>query len=213
MASLLIPFMDILKINPLSGRIPLGIFGVLWILLVGLSPITAHAATDFDIDQYEIYYGDFNGDGSDGDVYFHGLEKIILLHGSIITPIEIKGASGFAYYQNGDGSPKALDIPKNELQYYTKVADHHGYTLSDLNSDGRLDIVIRLSSVNEEQVLLYSPGSGTFQMEVTAPLLSVTESYDYDEIGRLIEVQRSGNNRTSYEYDDADNRRSKSTTD
>lgn len=155
--------MNISKRNHLGGRAPCWILGALWILLVGLSPITAWAVTGFDIDQYEIYYGDFNGDGDDGDVYFHGREKIILLHGSIITPIEIKGASGFAYYQNGDGSPEALDVPKSDLQHYSKVVDHHGYTLSDLDDDGHLDIAVRLSSVDDEQVFLYSSVTGNFQ--------------------------------------------------
>ena len=53
---------------------------------------------------YEVYVGDFNDDGLDNDIYFYGRDEYVLLHGSVITPIQTLGNVDFIFYEKANGA-------------------------------------------------------------------------------------------------------------
>ncbi len=141
-----------------------GVFGV----------SVAAMAADFGSGKYEVYLGDVNDDGYP-DIYFHGAERIILLHGDIVTPIVIPPEPSYAQLtqlevdyssvgtptegQSGGGSdftyipyysdPELVSPSLTETQIQDLglllLAEGEDYFLEDFNNDNVTDIFISAS--------------------------------------------------------------------
>ena len=59
------------------------------------------AASTLTNAHYDVYYGDLDSNGKQ-DIFFHGKDLIILLHGDIVTPIKVVEPS-FVVYQGAAG--------------------------------------------------------------------------------------------------------------
>jgi len=97
-------------------------------------------ASEINEDKYQIYYGDFNNDGVDGDIYFHAKDSFVLLHGDIAIPLFINGKDGFVFYVNGDGTADPLDLPEEDLVNYIAAVEGFNYVFGDFNNDGNTDV-------------------------------------------------------------------------
>ncbi|SMF57466.1 RHS repeat-associated core domain-containing protein [Alteromonadaceae bacterium Bs31] len=110
-----------------------------------LSPAPVAPLNPIDLSKYDIYYGDFNQDGIDGDIYLHGRDIFILIAGDISFPILLEGPVGLVYFRSpfGYSNPLRADVKKSELANYTKAKLDTDYLVGDLNGDGMKDYFIR----------------------------------------------------------------------
>lgn len=129
------------------------------LLILFACPVQSLAG-QVDLSEYDVYFGDFNEDGSDNDVYFHGKDKLILLHGDIITPVETPGPDGFVYYEGGDGRSSSLTLDESQLDQYHLAKVDTDYTVLDENGDGTFDLFKYLQGDSEKTLALTSPAYG-----------------------------------------------------
>ena len=104
------------------------------------------SAFEFDSATYDIYYGDFNGDGLDSDVYFKGDDKLILLHGEIIVPIQTQYNADFVFYEKSDGThTSAVEYTASSSQLAAARQAHADtdFYWVDIDGDGIKDLFIR----------------------------------------------------------------------
>ena len=99
---------------------------------------------EIDPNKFDIYFGDINGDGKNNDVYFHGVDQFVLIHGDIITPILTGSEDSFAFYEDGDGSADYIELDDSILASYTKGVFDVDYFNTDIDGDGVLDIAVSL---------------------------------------------------------------------
>lgn len=121
---------------------------------------------------YEIYYGNFNGDGASQDIYFRGKPKFILLYGDISVPLYLPGPSGFALFQNPDGSHSEavpIDYPTTSLTS-AQQALPADYVVGDINNDGNPDILLRGKDATAVSLLI--GGGVTSEPKVLAEIAS-----------------------------------------
>ncbi len=100
-----------------------------------------------DLDDFDIYYGDFNNDGTDGDIYFHGKDLFVLIAADISIPLFLEGEEGFVVYEfagsNGYTEPFGLTLDEEELNAYQKAAENYDFYRGDINGDGDEDRFVR----------------------------------------------------------------------
>ena len=98
-----------------------------------------------DLSKFDIYYGDFNDDGIDNDIYFHGRDVFVLIASDIAIPLFLEGPQGFVYYgtQGGYYKAVALDLETDGLANYTKAKEGADFYIGDLNGDGKQDYFVR----------------------------------------------------------------------
>ncbi|MFL0799076.1 MAG: FG-GAP-like repeat-containing protein [Agarilytica sp.] len=129
----------------MAGRF-LSVFTAIFVFLFSLQV----QAVEFDSNLYDVYYGDVDED-SDGDIYFHPKDRIVLLHGDIITPIVLPKALGF--YISSAEYPNFSEIQLVELtadQISEKglflTSEHTDYFYGDFDGDGISDVLVRGAS-------------------------------------------------------------------
>lgn len=90
-------------------------------------------AAQVNPNNYDIYWGDLNGDGAN-DFYFSQKPLIVILHGDIATPIAVEQSESFVVYRNGSiyDSPQLLTLTKDDLAQKLSTGVLH---LAQLNSD------------------------------------------------------------------------------
>ncbi len=116
-------------------------------VLAPLPPPSTPPAGHVDLKAFDIFYGDFNNDGINGDIYFHGRDVFVLIAGDISIPLYIDGPEGFvAYrtpYRGGYSSAYEYDASESELAQLQKASKGVDYFVADLNNDGNEDYYIR----------------------------------------------------------------------
>jgi len=158
-------------------------------------------ALELSEDTYEVYFGDFNNDGKDGDVYFHRKDTFVLLHGDIMVPLFVPSEGSYIVYEGDGAVVTALKRSSSEISSYTRGLLGTDYEYRDMGDlDSLVDIVVELPHAGG--TLVFSSMSDSYPV-VSA---SVSTSYQYDELGRLVSVERPSGKLTAYTYDDADNR-------
>ncbi len=148
------------------------------------------AEIQINVNDYNIYKGDLDGDG-DNDLYFSQKPFFIILHGDIATPLLIAGSKNYAVYNNdGVNSNAVLFNISTELLALRIAAGWYTLAVRDVDffigSDGK-----SVSVPNN------TAGSGG---------ASVTTTFAYDALGRLTSVTDPVNGNRGYNYDAAGNR-------
>lgn len=111
------------------------------------APVNDGPTVQLNLKDYDIYYGDIDNDGTDGDIYFHGKDRFILIAGDISIPIFTQGPPSFVVprYSNNVGykQPSLLDVSDENLAAYTLATLNSDYYSGDMNGDGAQDYFIR----------------------------------------------------------------------
>lgn len=112
---------------------------------VTVLPRTMGTAAALDLRNFEIYYGDFNGDGQIGDVYVYDRGPFVLLFGDVSIPMFVGGSNSFVYYQNGSKyqQPVSINLPRSTVYAGVKAVQDQDFWVKDINVDGSLDLFIR----------------------------------------------------------------------
>lgn len=102
---------------------------------------------EFDSTQYDIYYGDVDQDNLD-DFYFHPKERLVLLHGDIVTPIVLPKAAGFTVTSvefPNLSQVQLLELTESDIATKNLVLATEGsdYFYGDFNGDGVNDVITR----------------------------------------------------------------------
>ncbi|TQV70787.1 hypothetical protein FKG94_20905 [Exilibacterium tricleocarpae] len=121
-------------------------------LAVGAASIAE--ASHLSADRYDVYYGDIDDNGQQ-DIYFHGKDRFVLLHGDIVTPIKINEPS-FVVYQNSAGysAPQALTLSDAQLAPLTLAVNDDDYFLADFDDDTHLDALVRGATGSDPALIL-----------------------------------------------------------
>lgn len=112
-------------------------FGFIAILAFSLNVF----AEGIDENNYDIYYGDVDGNGTD-EYYFHGKPKLVLLHGDVVVPVQTGFYESFWYrgarvpdcYGMGtdsNGQP-IINCPLREFVDFSVIERLSGSQLSQL---------------------------------------------------------------------------------
>lgn len=139
----------------------------------------AHGATVPDSEDYEIYYGDFNGDGVEGDIYLHGIDSFVILHGEIAIPLMLRGPESYLFVEDGlynYQQPVPTSISASVLVNSRLGVEGIDYVVGDLLQNGSLEFLIR-------GVDLYSPSLVvSIKNNIASVIASVDNSgYTYSE--------------------------------
>ncbi|TVZ40630.1 RHS repeat-associated protein [Alteromonadaceae bacterium 2753L.S.0a.02] len=99
----------------------------------------------FDLSKYDIYYGDFNDDGIDGDIYLHGRDVFVLIAGDVSVPLLLDGPRGIVFYNFNTGyfGPLWLDLDKSELSNFTRAKLNYDFYTADFDGNNQTDYFIR----------------------------------------------------------------------
>lgn len=127
-------------------------------------------AQEFSEDSYEVFFGDFNGDGKSGDVYFHKKDKLILIFGEITIPIPIADDGSYVVYEGGT-SATPLKLSASSLAEYVRGVLGEDYYFTDVDGDSDVDIIsVAHSSSGKSIALLYeSSGAPVVQVNELSP--------------------------------------------
>lgn len=100
-----------------------------------------------DMNRYDFFYGDFNGDGKAGDIYAYDRGNLLLIGlDGLLVPIFPGGPNSFVYYQDdtlGYRQPVPASLPFSSLSSAQKATAGVDYWVRDINADGLLDIFVR----------------------------------------------------------------------
>ncbi len=108
---------------------------------------------------YDIYYADIDGDGLT-DVYFHGKEQFLLIHGDIIVPIIVAAPISFVLYQRSYGYDAPVAYTSLDVSGYQRANINDDFYLGDFDGDGLDDILMRGKDQNDYAVVLRSTAGG-----------------------------------------------------
>lgn len=126
------------------------------------SPVSSNTSA-LEVSKYDIYYGDIDDDGINGDIYFYGRDQFILLHGDIAIPLVLPGPPSFVYSavsQNNYSDAWQLDLTKEQLHQFTKATLNTDYFIGSLDSDAYPDVVVR-GVTSEHAALIVSGAIGS----------------------------------------------------
>jgi len=136
------------------------IVNVYTLFSLSILSVSAYAETaDYSSETYEVYFGDFNGDGLAGDVYYHRKDTFVLIHSDIAIPLQIANDGSYVVYE-GTETPVSLTLAKSALGGYTKGVLNADYYFTDADSDGDVDIVALNNSGANKTTTLVSGASG-----------------------------------------------------
>jgi len=178
----------------------------------------AISAEIVDATKYNVYFGDFNDDGTAGDIYFHGKESFVLIHGEIAIPLFLAGPAGFVFYSGGTGILQDFDLHSTTLNDYTLASEGQDYVLTDFNGDGTTDFEIASPTATDVKLRI-SFSTGTASPSLYIPPLfpkdpprasydnGVAKIFDYDALSRLTKLSEDGVIKVKYCLDPAGNRR------
>ncbi|MEY4588014.1 MAG: hypothetical protein RL497_90, partial [Pseudomonadota bacterium] len=110
-----------------------------------------------DFSKYDVYYGDFNGDGGANDVYLHGRDTFILLYGDVSVPIILQGPTSYVFYEKSDHShedAEILEYADNTWQANAQKAAPQDIAQGDLTGDGTEDLLVRGHSQYDAALLI-----------------------------------------------------------
>ncbi len=147
-------------------------FGHCLRLVIGVLGFSACvSAQTLDLSEYEIYLGDFNNDGLSQDIYLHGKETFVLLHGDISVPLLIPSAASLVFYELGDGSyqqAQSLLLSRSGLGTSQAVSiESAGLSILDSNGDGIPDSAYSIPPV-PQGLGFNSLGNNLFEAEWSA---------------------------------------------
>ncbi len=144
-------------------------------------------AVEFDESKYDVYYGDFNGDGQGGDIYFHSIEQTVMLHGDIIIPIVLNRENGFIYYAGQGSTAHTFNLNKSQLGAYQKAVLGIDYFFDDLNGDGVIDLRVSAHSGGSRGANVYGSRGDELPVEVveTGSITPVEFNYDIERLPLL----------------------------
>lgn len=145
------------------------------------------------LDKYDIYYGDINSDGRDGDIYLHGKDLFVLIAGDINVPLFLQGPPGILYAKTADGHalPQALTLNKTQLAQYLKAQQGRDYAIGDINKDGKQDLAIRGKQSGMSGLVLVSRPNLVYalQQKFDASSTVAGEVLDYMDRSRQIRLE------------------------
>ncbi len=148
-----------------------------------LFSVSTHAATTqsepsdrLDLANFDIYYGDLNNDGTDGDIYFHQKDYFVLIASEISIPLMVESEYGFVAYRSdspaGYSAASGLRLTRTELAALQKAALNLDYFQEDSNNDGEPDIFIHGASPGFPALIVE-------QTDIGYPDLVVRQENDY----------------------------------
>ncbi|WNO11019.1 RHS repeat-associated core domain-containing protein [Teredinibacter sp. KSP-S5-2] len=138
-------------------------------------------SVEFDQDKYDVYYGDFNGDGNGGDIYFHSLEQFVLIHGDIVIPISLNKDNGFVYYAGEGNTAYPFNLEEALLTSYQKASLNTDFFFEDINSDGVIDVRVNSLTNESYDLNVYGSNSETLPTEVVE-VGSIESDYPFDQV-------------------------------
>jgi len=117
------------------------IVGARALLVLGIAGTAAGVqAVGYNAETYEVYYGDFNNDGKDGDVYYHRKDAFVIIHGDIAIPLQIANNGSYVVYKDTE-TPVSLELATSALGSYSKGVLNDDYHFTDTDNDGDIDII------------------------------------------------------------------------
>lgn len=164
-------------------------------------------ATPYRVEGYEIYFGDVNGDGKSGDVYFHVKDTFVLIHSEIAIPIFISSDGSFVVYEGNDVAVE-LNKSLSQLTEFRLGEVGEDFLYQDVDGDGYSDLVVNLNHSTSQQMVLSSRSNANpfiAYIAYSTPASQIT-NFTYDALGRLRVVEKEGGAVESIQYDKAGNR-------
>jgi RHS repeat-associated protein len=144
------------------------------------------------LDRYEIYYGDINSDGKDGDIYLHGKDLFVLIAGDINIPLLLQGPPGILYAKTTEGHSvaQAFSLNKSQLVQYLKAQEGRDYAIGDINKDGKQDLAIRGKQSGMTGLVLMSSANLAYpaQQQFVTTATVAGEVLDYMDRSRQIRL-------------------------
>lgn len=144
---------------------------------------------ELDLSRYDIYYGDFNDDLIDGDIYFHGRERFVLIAGDVSIPIVLPPPDSFVMYNlHSGGYTTALRLSEIELQNYTKLQLNRDYYTGDFNGDNKNDYLIRGFESGAPSAVVLQTDTGW-----PTTITNSVASFDISDRGNTLQVEDYNN--------------------
>lgn len=110
----------------------------------------ASAKTNLQVDDYEIYLGDVNGDGYE-DVYLKAKQKYLIIAAEINIPIPFM--SGDSLIINGDTG--AIEFWSANVDISQLTASDDDVLVGDFNGDGIQDLLLKSNSASNDSFIIY----------------------------------------------------------
>ena len=154
--------------------------------------------TSINIESYEIYYGDFNNDGLDGDIYLYNKPYFIFVGADILTPIKLGGGPGFVFYQlsevgvTGFKEAELLSLNDKDLLSYQKAKLNTDYFKVNFRGDAKSrDLFIRGKEAGLPALTLNQRNLGL--PNASTPNIDIYERFDPSDRRNHIEFRDENN--------------------
>ncbi len=168
-------------------------------MVLGFASIVATSSTNLDIDSFEVYIGDVDGDGNE-DLYLASIPKFVLIAMEINIPLTILDAEPVLFKGNGDGTfqdpiawDAAVDLGTMSVADYTI---HNG----DFNGDGIQDLFFQSNSISYQSIVLSgSNGDTALVAQLFDQLEGKDVSSDYSSV-KIEDVNGDGKDDIILDY-------------
>lgn len=174
---------------------------------------SADALPNVNLDTYEIYFGDLNGDGN-SDYYFNPKPLFVLIHSDVSIPLMIGQIGAFAVYRNATGYDPVQIFVLSSAEFASKVASGQ-LVLAQPNVDafswssataGNNNILIR-GATPADPSLLIATSANSFPPEIVQtypPSTAISDIYSMLSPGGYIAASGTSTNSVKtlkYTYD------------
>ena len=135
----------------------LGMFWAFWV--IGLSASALAQDSQFSLEDYRLYSGDYNGDGLE-DVRLFAVPKIVMVHSVVDVPVvKSRPALGsFTLFQQPNGNYSLAAGGSSAAG--EQPSSNHQLLLGDFNGDGLSDVLLHAADATDKSVVILAQADG-----------------------------------------------------
>ena len=175
------------------------ILALISIMVLGFASIVATSSTNLDVDSFEIFIGDVDGDGTD-DLYLSSIPKFVLIAMEINIPLTVLDAEPVLFKGNGDGTYQDPVAWTTEVDLGSMSVANYTVHTGDFNGDGIQDLFFQSNSISYQSIILSGASGDT---ALVAQLFNQLEgkdvSADYSSV-RIEDVNGDGKDDIILDY-------------
>ena len=152
------------------------------IVVLGMISIYATSSTNLNVDSFEVFIGDVDGDGAD-DLYLAAIPRLLIIAEDINIPITIFDAKPILFQGYGDGTLREPTVWEAAVNLGDMSVANYTLHSGDFNGDGIQDLFLQSDSISYQSIVLNGDTTNlALNTQVFSRLEGKEVSADYSSI-------------------------------